>query len=186
MTGRMRRGEWIVLVGMIALAVGSFLPWWSVSAASQVEQLTEQLQKVAPDATVQSFGGGLELTMWDLDLLPWLAVLVVIAAGCLLLATWFGRVPRPAMVASVPTSWFGLWLVVATLVRVFDAPVAGAENRYGIYVSLAGALLLWLGGWDSMRDERVPAAMDHSPAPERFGMAQLDAEAAALKQRRAG
>jgi hypothetical protein len=181
----MRRGEWMVLAGALALAIGSFLPWWTAFDAVPVEGLTEQLRKVVPDATVQSFGSSIELTMWDLDVLPWLAVIAFVSAGCLLLATWFGRVPRLAIVASVPTSWFGFWVAVVTFVRIFDAPVPGAENRYGIYVSLAGAVLLWLGGWDSMRDERVPAAMDHSPSPEKISMEQLDAEASMLKQRRA-
>jgi HAMP domain-containing protein len=170
----MRSGEWIVLAGLIMLAVGSFLPWWTAPDLSAVQELTQELRQISPDAVIQAPESQVTLTMWHLEVLPWLVAIVLVSAGVLLLGTWFGKTPRLAVAASVPTGWFGLWASVAIAVRAFDEPVPGAQVEYGLYVSLAGAVLLWLGGWQSMRDERVPEVFEHSPKPERITLSQLD------------
>lgn len=175
----MRLGEWIVALGTALLVASTFLPWWDAPDVAGVGVLQQKLREYDPGAVVDAANNAVQLGIWDLGVAPWIAVIAFISAGCLLLATLFGRTSAAAIIASVPTAWFGLLLTVIVTVRVFDAPVDGATNAYGIYLGLAGAALLWLGGWQSMRDEHSVPAFDLSPEPEFISEARLDEIAAA-------
>lgn len=169
----MRTGEWVTLLGLAALLAGSLLPWYDVPVATDISSLGE----LVPDAVLQAANVVAEANMWDLNVLRWVGLIALFCAAMLLLATWFGETAGTATLWSVPAAWFGLLLTVMIGIRVFDAPFDGAANRYGIYVSLAGAVLVWQGAWESMRDERTPPALDHSPEPELITRRQVDEHA---------
>jgi hypothetical protein len=171
----MRAPEWVVAIGLLALAVGSQLTWYRAPSTADLSGL----EQISPDAAIQAPGVFENINLMDLSTLRVFAVILFISGGFLVLGALLGRTTQPAIAASVPTSWFGLIVSIMILVRVFDAPVDGAINKPGLYVSLIGALLLWLGGWWSMRDERGATALDLSPEPELVSRAEIDRRAPA-------
>ncbi len=163
-------------LGLLLLAAGSFLPWYEAPDAN----VTQTLQQISADATIDPSAAAVQMDMWNLTVVPWIAAIGFVLGGFVLISTLFGRTSRQAILWSVPAAWFGLLLTMVIAVRVFDAPVDGARNRYGIYVGLAGAVLIWLGGWQSMRDERAVPAFELSPEPEIITREQLDERATAI------
>jgi hypothetical protein len=137
---RLRVGELMVLVGAVGVVVALTLPWY--------ENPQGRL-----DAW-ETFGLGV--------------VLLVIAATVglvLVLATLTERSTALPVAAAVWSTFFGLFGVVAAVVRLLERPDHAYRLCAGAWVALAGAVLVLVGSWQSMRDERTGLYPPAEPEP---------------------
>jgi len=138
--GRLRDGEWLAAGGGVALLASLFLDWYGGRTAWQ----------------------GLAV----IDVLLALLAFVPLA----LFAAQATR-PSPAVpvALSVLTPLAGALSAVLIAVRMFDRPDAGQGLHRGAWLALAAALVVVVGGWRSMRVERVPGVslppVEALPAP---------------------
>lgn len=131
---RVRRGEWIALLGGALLAVAVFLPWYGLERNGVVGDVTG--------------GPGVTLTGWEAhETVRWL--LLAAAVAPVILAYIIARDhalswPRGQVTSIVAIAAFGL----AAYIGVVDRP--GDSNsliglRYGWFIALAGTLLMLVG-----------------------------------------
>jgi prepilin signal peptidase PulO-like enzyme (type II secretory pathway) len=137
---RLRLGELMVLVGAACVIVALTLPWY--------ENLEGKL-----DAW-NTFGVGVVLLMC-----------AVAAALVLVLATVTERSTALPVAAAVWSTLFGVVAVVAAVVRVLERPHDATSLCAGAWLALAGAVLIALGSWESMRDERTGLYPPAKPEP---------------------
>ena len=167
---RLRAGEWTATFGAAALLVTLFLPWFGVSLPQQ--------------QTVQErFGGGGVLNLlktyaiddWGSgwDALGWLVIVIaLVAVGCaawLALANATARPVAQLVAASVLTATAGTlaFVVVALRALVFQpGPNDIVVLRYGAWLGLLAALVLALGGWWAIKDDRTDAPESAYTPPE--------------------
>jgi prepilin signal peptidase PulO-like enzyme (type II secretory pathway) len=126
---RMRSGELIALAGAVCLIIALALPWYD--------------------------NGG-KLTAWDTFGVG--VVLLILAAGAaivLAIATVTERTTAIPVAAGVWSTLFGILAVIAAFVRLLERPDHATEVCSGAWLALAGALLVLVGSWQSMRDERT-------------------------------
>jgi hypothetical protein len=143
---RLRVGEWLAAIGAAGLLVTLFLPW---------------------------FGDAVSSSPWDN--LGWVTiafVLVTIAAGAwLVVATAVARPLAQLVAAAVLAATIGTFgfVVLALRVLVFQpGPNDLIALRYGAYLGLLAALLVAVGGWWAIKDERTDApASAYTPPPPR-------------------
>jgi hypothetical protein len=142
----MRVGELLALIGGACVVVSLFGPWYE-----------------GPSGT---------LNAWD-TFGPAMALIIVAAIAALALV--FSAVtehspalPVAAAVWSVP---LGLVATIAALVRVLERPDHTTSVCGGAWFALAGAVVILLGAWQSLRDEHTslyePATPERSEIDER-------------------
>jgi hypothetical protein len=158
---RLRAGEWTAAVGGAALLVTLLLPWFDV------ELPVPPSGNLAAPLLVEDGG----TSGWDT--LGWLVVVLALAAiGCaawLVLANALGRPVAQAVAASVLTATVGTFAFVALALRalVFQpGPNDVVVLRYGAYLGLLAALILAVGGWLAIKDERTDAPESAYTPPE--------------------
>jgi hypothetical protein len=166
---RLRAGEWTAAVGAAALLVTLFLPWFSVELPQQTVQQQVgggRVLNVLQTYAVDSWGSG-----WDS--LGWLIIVIALAAvGCatwLVLANATGGPVAQTVAASVLTATAGTlaFVVLALRALVFQpGPNDIVVLRYGAWLGLLAALVLALGGWWAMKDERTDAPESAYTPPE--------------------
>jgi hypothetical protein len=149
---RLRAGEWIAVAGAAGLLATLFLPWFDV--------------EIPRTHSTGTWGSG-----WDA--LGWLVIVVALAAiGC---AAWLGlanATARPvaqSVAASVLTATAGTlaFVVLALRALVFQpGPNEFVVLRYGSWLGLLAALVLALGGWRAIKDERTDAPESAYTPPE--------------------
>jgi hypothetical protein len=143
---RLRRGELIVGGGGVLLAASMFLMTWY--------------------AVRSPFGQELALTgrrtSWDgwqgLSHLRWLLLITILVAFALVWLQASRRPPALPVTFSMLATVLGLITTVALIVRVLiDTPSAGSllSRRYGAFVGLAAAVVIFYGGYRSMREEGI-------------------------------
>jgi hypothetical protein len=127
---RLRAGELIALAGAICLIVALALPWY--------ENATGKLSAWA------TFGVAV-------------ALLILAAAGALalVLATVTERTTAIPVAAAVWGTFFGIVGTIAAVVRLLERPEHATMLCSGAWLALVGALLVLVGSWQSMRDERT-------------------------------
>jgi uncharacterized membrane protein len=141
---RLRLGELLALAGAICLIVALTLPWYENTQG-----------KLSAWAT---FGVAV-------------ALLILATAGALTLvvATVAERSTAIPVAAAVWSTLFGLAGTVAAIVRLLERPDHATELCAGAWLALIGALVVLVGSWQSMRDERTglypPDATTPRPAP---------------------
>lgn len=144
---RVRVGEWIAAVGGVVLLASLFLPWYEGPGGSSVT-------------------GFEALAVIDVVL----AIAALLGIGLLFLTA---SQPTPA----VPLALNGLIALMGTiaavlaLIRVLALPDAAEARDIGVWLGLAGALGVGIGGWVAMRDERLsrpgrPTDVSGRPVPE--------------------
>lgn len=133
---RLRVGEWITALAGVALLVSLFLPWYGARSPER--------------ATTESSG------FEALAVLDVVLALVAAAAVALLVITATQRLP------AVPLG-FNVFLVLAALLalllvvwRVLDLPGDAGSREWGLWLGLAGALGILVGGMVALRDDRRP------------------------------
>jgi uncharacterized membrane protein len=139
---RMRVGESLVLLGAIGVIVSLTLPWYENSSG-----------KLSAWST---FGPAVVLLM--------LAALVGLA---LVLFTVTERSTALPVAAAVWSTLLGILAVMAAIVRLLERPDGSFSLCAGAWVALAGAVLLVVGSWLSMRDERTGLYPSPTPQPRK-------------------
>jgi drug/metabolite transporter (DMT)-like permease len=141
---RVRVGELLALGGAVCVLVSLFLPSYRRAT-------------------------GL-LDGWD-TFGPAVALLLAaaVAACVLVVSNLMERTTAVPVAAAVWTFLFGLLAVVAAAIRLIERPDHATEVCSGAWLALAGAVLIFLGAWWSMWDERPslyePASAEPSPGP---------------------
>jgi hypothetical protein len=167
---RLRAGEWTAALGAAVLVVTLFLPWFGV----QLPQETVQQQQFGGGGVlnllktyaVDSWGSG-----WDA--LGWLVIVIVlVAVACaawLALATATARPVAQLVAASVLTATAGTLAFVVVVLRalVFQpGPNDLVVLRYGAWLGLLASLVLAVGGWLAIKDDRTDAPESAYTPPE--------------------
>ena len=164
---RLRAGEWLAVVGAAALLVTLFLPWFGVELPSAGEQgRGSGALGVVGSYSTGSWGSG-----WDA--LGWLTIGLALAAiGCavwLALANALNRPVAQAVAAGVLTASIGTFAFVVLALRALVFQPGSNEIvtvRYGAWLGLLAALILAVGGWWAIKDERTEAPESAYTPPE--------------------
>jgi Na+-transporting NADH:ubiquinone oxidoreductase subunit NqrE len=141
---RLRAGELLALLGGICVIVALTQRWYENEQGN--------------------------LTAWN-TFGPAVALIMLAAAGALVLVltTVTERSTALPVAAAVWSTLFGFIGVIAAIVRVLERPNHATELCIGAWLALAGALLILIGSWLSMRDERPklypPANIEARPPP---------------------
>lgn len=141
---RLRSGELIALAGGVALAVLSFLPWYST-----------------PTGDVDAWQA---FTVTDV-----LMVVAIVPALALAVANVFERSAALPVTIEVSATVLALPACVAIAIRLLDKPDHATALRPASWLSLIAALAILAGAWQAMRDEHSdlyqPAEPEPRPAP---------------------
>ncbi|WP_320672936.1 hypothetical protein [Patulibacter defluvii] len=139
--GRLRRGELLALVGLLALVASLFLDWFDGRGFSALGRPWE-----------------------DLVVLFALAIVVVLA---LAQRAAPGRPTFGAVVSLVLAGTLGLLTLLATVVRTLLAAPGGLDPAAGGWLGLAGLLVALAGLWVAVADERrgAPESAFDPPPP---------------------
>lgn len=137
---RLRLGELLALAGAICVIVSLFLPWYENSL--------------------------LKLSAWD-TFGPALVLLIAAAAAALglVISTITERSTALPVAAGVWSTLLGFVAVIAAVVRVLERPEHATALCAGAWLALAGAILMLVGSWQSMRDERGSMYEAAEPPP---------------------
>lgn len=137
---RLRLGELLALAGAICVIVSMFVPSYNGPASTL-------------DAW-DTFGG---------------AVVLLLAAAAAALAMVVSALTERS--AALPVST-GVWCVplgligtIAALARVFERPDGAGSTCVGVWLALAGALMILIGAWHSIGDERPSLYRPARPKP---------------------
>jgi hypothetical protein len=139
---RLRVGELLALLGAVGVIVALTLPWYESSGVNL--------------SAWSTFGPAVVLLM-----------LAALAALVLVLTTVTERSTALPVAAAVWSTLFSLLGVIAALVRVLERPHDASSLCAGAWVALAGAVLMLVGSWQSMRDERTGLYPPATPEPRR-------------------
>jgi hypothetical protein len=141
---RLRSGEITALAGAIALAVLLAFDWFFLST---------------PDARVGAHESGIRSLGWFAELLLLFAILLALALAFFTVRLRATGVP---IMLAVLTTCFGLFAVLAILLRLIfqpslgvDAGNADVEIELPAYLGLLAAAAITFGGWRTMADERT-------------------------------
>jgi hypothetical protein len=134
---RLRAGEWIAGVSGLVLLAALFLPWYGDDAGSR--------------------------TGWQsLGALDVVLAVVALAALAIPVVTATQRVPAVPLAHQSLTALVALLAVVLVLIRVLNLPDWADERDLGLWVALAAALGIVVGGLIAMRDERLTRGERHT------------------------
>ena len=157
---RLRAGEWTAACGAAALLVTLFLPWFGIELPGPAGNLVTPFLADA---------GG--TSGWNT--LGWLVIVLALAAvGCaawLAIANATGRPVAQIVAASVLTPLAGTLAVIVLALRVLvfqPGPNDLVVLRYGAWLGLLAAVVLALGGWWAVKDERTDAPESAFTPPE--------------------
>ena len=137
---RLRDGEWLAGGGGLALLASLWLDW---------------------------YGG---MTAWQaLAVIDVLLALLALVPLALVVAQATRRSPAVPVALSVLTPLAGALAAALIAFRLIDLPDGAVAVHGGAWLALAAALVVVVGGWRSMRVERVPGVslppVEALPAP---------------------
>jgi hypothetical protein len=141
---RLRAGEWMAAVSGAALFVSLFLPWYGAGTG---------------DATAWEALAALDVV---------LALVATLGVG-LLVVTASQRVPAVPIAFSAVVTLAALIGLVLVVVRVANLPGGVDGREWGLWLGLAAALGMVVGGALAMRDERLSPAGRHTDLTGRPG-----------------
>jgi hypothetical protein len=138
---RLRLGELLALAGAICVIVSLLLPWY--------ENATGKL------SVWNTFG-------------PSVVLLIAAAAAALglVVSTITERSTALPIAAAIWGTLWGFVAVIAAIVRVLERPEHATMLCSGAWLALAGAILMLVGSWQSMRDERPSLYEPAEPSPQ--------------------
>lgn len=145
---RLRLGELGALAGAACVIVSLTLPWYGGASEAAGADAAGRLDAWA------TFG-------------PAVAFLLLgcIAAIALSLANLFERSAAVPVAAAVWGTVLGLAATVSAIVRLLERPGESTSLEFAPWLALIGAVLMLLGSWQSMRDERQD--LYEPPNPQR-------------------
>jgi hypothetical protein len=137
---RLRLGELLALAGAICVIVSLLEPWYENSLGN--------------------------LSAWD-TFGPSVALLIAaaLAALGLVVATVTERSTALPVAAAVWSTTLSIAALIAAIVRVLERPEHATRLCAGAWLALAGAILMLVGSWQSMRDERSSLYEPAEPPP---------------------
>jgi hypothetical protein len=138
--GRLRLGEILVLIGALGVIFTLTLDWYENAERSF-------------DA-FDTFGPAVVLLL-----------LSAVVALVLVVATLTERSTALPIAAAIWSTFFGFVAVIAAMVRLLERPQGSTSLCAGAWVALAGALLIAVGSWESIRDERTRLYPPGNPEP---------------------
>lgn len=138
----MRLGESIALLGAGCVIVALTLSWYQTPEGNLSAWAT--------------FGPAVVLLM-----------LAAAVALVLVVVTIAERSPALPVAAAVWGTLCGLIATIAAIVRVLERPHDASSLCAGAWLALAGALLILVGSWLSMRDERTSLYPPGTPEPRK-------------------
>lgn len=143
------------------LFVATFLPWFSLPAASEI-------MKKAPGSRLSGGGndGPIHLNVWDLGLARWFVYLAILLGACMVLAALLSRTAEWSIILCSPLVWISGITFLCLLFRLFDAPRPYASASIGFYIAFLGSAALLGGTCWAIRDDSVPEGFDKAPRPE--------------------
>ncbi|HEY5286155.1 MAG TPA: hypothetical protein VIJ50_03515 [Solirubrobacteraceae bacterium] len=141
--GRLRVGEILVLIGALGVLFAFTLDWYQNAERSF-------------DA-FDTFGPAVVLLL-----------LSAIVALILVVTTVTERSTALPVAAAVWSTVLGLVAVIAAIVRLLERPHGATSLCAGAWVAMAGALLIVVGSWESMRDERTGLYQPAAPEPRKL------------------
>jgi hypothetical protein len=142
---KLRLGEWVAIAGIGCTIASLLLPWYE--------------------------SAGVNLDFWDtFGGAAVLMLAALAAASAMVVAAIFERdspaLPISAAVWSVTLCFPG---AIAALVRVLERPDHATGLCAGAWIGLAGAVLMLVGSWVAMSDERPsrypPVEVEPRPRP---------------------
>jgi hypothetical protein len=137
---RLRVGELLALAGAICVIVSLWQRWY------------------------ENAGGN--LSAWD-TFGPAVVLLIAAAAAALglVISTLTERSTALPVAAAVWSTLLSFLAVIAAIVRVLERPDHATSVCAGAWLALAGAVLMLVGSWQSMRDERPSLYEPAQPPP---------------------
>ena len=137
---RLRVGEILALIGAAGVIFALALPWYE--------------------------NAGRTLDAWDtFGPAVVLLLLSAVVALVLVVATVTERSTALPVAAAIWSTFFGFVAVIAAIVRLLERPQGSSSLCAGAWVALAGALLIAVGSWESIRDERTRRYPPANPEP---------------------
>ena len=94
-----------------------------------------------------------------------LLIAAAAAALALVVSTITERSTALPVAAAVWSTLFGILAVIAAIVRVLERPDHASMVCAGAWLALAGAILILVGSWQSLRDERTSLYEPARPLP---------------------
>ncbi len=126
---RLRPGDLLAGFGGLVLGVGMFLPWFEFDSGN--------------------------LDAWKaFTLIDVLLALAALGGLGVFWLTLTRSTPAIPVAAEVWTTLLGLLATVCVVFRVLDHPAGSFDTCVGLWVGLAGAMLILLGTWLGLNDER--------------------------------
>jgi hypothetical protein len=162
---RLRLGEWTAALGAAGLVATAFMPWFGFRAPVQQGPLGDGVLNILNTYEFSS-------SPWD-DL-GWLTIAVAVvtftAGAWLPIATLAARPLAQQVAAGILAAFIGTFgfVILALRLLVFQpGPNDLITLRYGAYLGLLAALLIALGGWWAIKDDRTeaPESAYTPPAP---------------------
>jgi hypothetical protein len=145
---RLRIGEWILAAAGGALLAALFLPWY-----------------------------GDALTAWEsFAVVDIVLALIAAAAVAAVLVTATQAVPAVPIMMESLVSLAGIAATAVVLVRALNLPDGAAGREWALWLGLAGAAGIAVGGMLSMRDERLSTAGRHTDHTGRPAQPPSDVE----------
>jgi len=144
---KVKGGQLVAAVGGIILLVGLlFLKWYGFGGSVETP-----------------FGGAVKFSAADIGawdgagFLGTIANLVILVAGIaavgLAILTATARSVALPVAASALTAGLGIASVAMVVLRIFFRPGSESDLKFGIFVGLVGAVVVAVGGWQSMKEE---------------------------------
>ncbi len=184
MLARLRRGEWIAVLGLAGLIATLFLKWFTVDVAFEASSAVETVadgtegSSSAPMVMVETVAGWGDLGRpWaDFLVVAGIAVLVMLA---MTLRAGPGRPTYGAVVSLIAAGAVTFVVTLLTAIRVLlarpgvevpaDAAHAGIDFSVGIgvggWVGLASLIVILVGLWIAVADDRTGAAESATEPP---------------------
>jgi hypothetical protein len=157
---RLRGGEWTAAVGGAGLLTTLFLPWFGIDLPPSTVA-TPIVERVG------------DVTDSGWDTLGWVTLAFALAAiGCaawLAIANVVARPVAQQVAAGVLTATAGTLAFVVLVLRTLlfqPGPNEFIGTRYGAWLGLLAALVLAVGGWWAIKDERTEAPESAYTPPE--------------------
>jgi vacuolar-type H+-ATPase subunit I/STV1 len=139
---RLRVGEILALIGALGVFFAFTLDWYENAERSF-------------DA-FDTFGPAVVLLL-----------ISAVVALILVVTTVTERSTALPVAAAIWSTLFGFLAVIAAIVRLLERPQGATSLCAGAWVALAGALLIVVGSWQSIRDERTSLYPPATPEPRK-------------------
>lgn len=165
-------------LGGAMLLVSAFLEWFRYPDP-EVIKLQQQFE--VPDRNIETSATLITSTGWEVSSLRYILYLCAIAAIVNFFLLIMSRTPGRAAIFATPVTGLGALTAVWIAIRWINPPFDDAQVMSGLFVGLAGALLVVGGTFLALRDERVPSGFDQAPPAEMLSLPDLPSAAAAQK-----